>query len=231
MDCLAAADILTSQLHLDAIYYITRVLIPPLERIFNLVGADIRQWYDEMPKTIITEIVSPRKPKAAPPPTNADETNIGGHFISTQCLSCGEPALQSMEIGYTEINILLTSISIGICESCCLSTQDTIANLNFRIRAKEERVMNTHRVCASCTGSAPSEPIHCESTDCQWFYARRKAEAGLELVPLLTELSEEMEEIDECMDEDGEREGTVTDVIDLEYQSPYSSEDDMYASN
>jgi len=91
--------------------------------------------------------------------------------------------------------------------------------------------MDTHRVCASCTGSAPSEPIHCESIDCQWFYARRKAEAGLELVPLLTELSEEMEGIDAGMDEDGEGEGTVTEVFDMEYQSSYSSDDDMYASN
>ncbi|KAG8419103.1 DNA polymerase zeta [Metarhizium acridum] len=26
-------------------------LIPPLERIFNLVGANVRQWYDEMPRS------------------------------------------------------------------------------------------------------------------------------------------------------------------------------------
>uniref|UniRef100_A0A0B7JWS1 DNA polymerase n=1 Tax=Bionectria ochroleuca TaxID=29856 RepID=A0A0B7JWS1_BIOOC len=31
-------------------YYITKNIIPPLERIFNLVGASVRQWYDEMPK-------------------------------------------------------------------------------------------------------------------------------------------------------------------------------------
>ncbi|GKZ42769.1 DNA polymerase zeta [Aspergillus brasiliensis] len=37
-------------LDLDADYYITKNLIPPLERIFNLVGANVRQWYDEMPK-------------------------------------------------------------------------------------------------------------------------------------------------------------------------------------
>jgi len=91
--------------------------------------------------------------------------------------------------------------------------------------------MNAHRVCASCAGSTPSEPIHCESIDCQWFYARRKAEAGLDLVPLLTELSEEMEEVDAGMDETDEGEGTAMDVFDLEYQTPYFSEDDMYASN
>jgi len=90
------ANIWDSQLRLDATYYTTRVLIPPLERIFNLVGADVKQWYNEMPRTVIPELVSPRKPKAAPAPTNADEAIIGGHFRSTQCLSCGESASQSM---------------------------------------------------------------------------------------------------------------------------------------
>ncbi|CAI5758271.1 unnamed protein product [Candida verbasci] len=37
-------------LTLDSEYYITRVLIPPLERFFNLFGADVRGWYKEMPK-------------------------------------------------------------------------------------------------------------------------------------------------------------------------------------
>ncbi|KAI9802885.1 MAG: DNA polymerase zeta [Phylliscum demangeonii] len=37
-------------LELDAEYYITKNLIPPLERIFNLVGANVRTWYDEVPK-------------------------------------------------------------------------------------------------------------------------------------------------------------------------------------
>lgn len=39
-----------SHLSLDAEYYIGKTIIPPLERIFNLVGANVRQWYEEMPK-------------------------------------------------------------------------------------------------------------------------------------------------------------------------------------
>jgi DNA polymerase zeta len=35
---------------LDAEYYISKTLIPPLERIFNLMGANVRNWYDDMPK-------------------------------------------------------------------------------------------------------------------------------------------------------------------------------------
>lgn len=37
-------------LSLDSEYYIGKTIIPPLERIFNLVGANVQQWYEEMPK-------------------------------------------------------------------------------------------------------------------------------------------------------------------------------------
>lgn len=37
-------------MRLDAEYYISKTLIPPLERIFNLVGANVRSWYEDMPK-------------------------------------------------------------------------------------------------------------------------------------------------------------------------------------
>ena len=41
---------LCSLAELDSAYYITKNIIPPLERIFNLVGANVAKWYDEMPK-------------------------------------------------------------------------------------------------------------------------------------------------------------------------------------
>lgn len=33
-----------SGLRLNASYYITKQLIPPLERVFSLLGVDVRQW-------------------------------------------------------------------------------------------------------------------------------------------------------------------------------------------
>ncbi|KAL6361285.1 hypothetical protein LRP88_04752 [Fusarium phalaenopsidis] len=49
--CVAPEELLSNpHWRLDAEYYISKNLIPPLERIFNLVGANVRQWYDEMPK-------------------------------------------------------------------------------------------------------------------------------------------------------------------------------------
>ncbi|KAF8132952.1 hypothetical protein EV363DRAFT_1327013 [Boletus edulis] len=77
------------QLRIDASYYITRVLIPPPERIFNLVGADVRAWYDEMPKTTTVDeqdplVHSPRKCA----PVHANGFKIDEHFQSARCLTC-----------------------------------------------------------------------------------------------------------------------------------------------
>ncbi|KAI6780584.1 DNA polymerase zeta catalytic subunit-like protein [Emericellopsis cladophorae] len=49
--CVAPEELLRNpHWQLDAEYYISKNLIPPLERIFNLVGANVRGWYDAMPK-------------------------------------------------------------------------------------------------------------------------------------------------------------------------------------
>lgn len=102
-----------SQLRLDALYYITRVLIPPLERIFNLVGADVKQWFNEMPKTLIPELVSPRKPKTVQASQTPDRININEHFQSTQCLSCGGLASQSKNfLPYVHIIFSFLSLSL-----------------------------------------------------------------------------------------------------------------------
>ncbi|KAG0168869.1 DNA polymerase zeta, partial [Apophysomyces sp. BC1034] len=38
-------------LKLDAEYYIRKQIIPPLERVFKLLGVDVKEWYDNMPRS------------------------------------------------------------------------------------------------------------------------------------------------------------------------------------
>ncbi|KAF8846392.1 hypothetical protein BDN67DRAFT_940224 [Paxillus ammoniavirescens] len=146
-------------LHIDAEYYISRVLIPPLERIFNLVGADVRAWYDEMPKTIQVDeqdplVSSPKKPKRIA----ANRFKIDEHFQSSRCLACDGLA------------------SDGICENCYVHPQKTIPDLLRRLQKGERKLLNTHQICASCTSTAFAEPIECMNIDCPWLYERKKAE-------------------------------------------------------
>jgi DNA polymerase zeta len=80
---------------LDAAYYLDRVLIPPLERIFNLVGADVRAWYEDMPKSVRSDVsdstsLSPRKKHLER--LAANRLNIEEHFYRTQCVLCGAHA-------------------------------------------------------------------------------------------------------------------------------------------
>ncbi|KAK3955000.1 hypothetical protein QBC32DRAFT_381995 [Pseudoneurospora amorphoporcata] len=56
--CVEPEELLNnSHATLDADYYINKNIIPPLERIFNLVGANVRTWYEEMPKVQVLRTV------------------------------------------------------------------------------------------------------------------------------------------------------------------------------
>jgi DNA polymerase zeta len=61
-----------------------------LERIFNLVGADVRGWYEEMPRriradSVDTSLISPEKPKGMMTP---GRLRIEEHFRNSQCILC-----------------------------------------------------------------------------------------------------------------------------------------------
>lgn len=158
------------------------MLIPPLERIFNLVGADVRSWYDEMPKTLRADqsdalTLTPRKAKSAQP-VNAIAVNaakIDELFLTTQCLLCGAPALE------------------GICDACLSDPQTTIFGLQSRISRTETRLRDAQMVCSSCAGCAYAEPIECVSLDCPWLFERKKAEGKAAALVPVQDLIDEIE--------------------------------------
>ncbi|CAE6429817.1 unnamed protein product [Rhizoctonia solani] len=74
---------------IDENYYITHSLIPPLERIFNLVGANVRQWFEEMPKPArLDPVITIR---GSEEPENNAGHKIDGHFRRLECVVCKEP--------------------------------------------------------------------------------------------------------------------------------------------
>lgn len=169
------------------------MLIPPLERIFNLVGANVRAWYDEMPKTIKADRIDQItfSPKKTRKDAGVNQFRIDEHFQSSLCLVCGDvtPA------GGNDYSFSKQSHShySGVCDSCRVNPQTTIPELLRRISKGENRLMSTQRICESCTSSAPSEPIKCESVDCAWLFERKKAERKAETFGALQELVNSME--------------------------------------
>ncbi|TFY71796.1 hypothetical protein EVG20_g1209 [Dentipellis fragilis] len=189
---------------LDSAYYISRVLIPPLERIFNLVGADVRAWFDDMPKRLRInpqETIQTSPQKSVLKADGRLAPNIDMHFSSFQCISCGAATSQ------------------GICTECRYMRQETAANLLSRIRVQEHRLQTAHEVCVSCTGLPPGEPIQCQSLECPWFYERREAESTLDDMVFIRDLAEEPDETNSEEDRKSstEDEGRDSSVISLEY--------------
>ncbi|CAE6411247.1 unnamed protein product [Rhizoctonia solani] len=140
---------------IDENYYITHSLIPPLERIFNLVGANVRQWFEEMPKPARLDTA------AAGSETNG-RPNIDDHFRRLECLVCKQPN------------------DTNVCDDCLDDPLLSGKTLLEKVRKVERRIKGVQLVCATCTESPASEAIMCESLECSWMYARVKNAQKLE---------------------------------------------------
>ncbi|KAJ1311572.1 hypothetical protein OPQ81_010055 [Rhizoctonia solani] len=145
---------------IDENYYITHSLIPPLERIFNLVGANVRQWFEEMPKPSRSDsVAAPRDPGE---PEINDRFNIDDHFRRLECMVCKQPN------------------DTNVCDDCLDDPLLSGKTLLEKVRRVERRVRGAQLVCAMCAESPASETIMCESLECPWMYARVKNAQKLE---------------------------------------------------
>ena len=154
---------------LDAEYYISKNLIPPLERIFNLVGANVRQWFDEMPKVQRIRLLAGSKEGDA---GGKNKKTMESYMGSSLCLVCRAklpPLPPSVE-----------KPELPLCESCRKDdTQNTLLALRAKLEKAERRSRDLEAVCRSCANVAWDEEIKCDSMDCPVFYSRVKANTQL----------------------------------------------------
>lgn len=81
MDLLAV----DSPYRLNTLYYINKQIIPALQRVFSLVGANLNQWFLEMPRPV-REVFFKQPVSAA----NPNRTRIDYYYLSKHCILCGE---------------------------------------------------------------------------------------------------------------------------------------------
>jgi DNA polymerase zeta len=157
---------------LDAEYYISKNLIPPLERIFNLVGANVRQWYDEMPKVQRIRLLGGSMDGEV---TGKAKKTMESYMGSSLCLAC-RGKLPPVPAGVDEPQLPLC----GACKGG--QTQKTILALRSKLQKAERRARDLDRVCRSCANLAWDEKVKCDSRDCAVFYSRVKANTQLRFV-------------------------------------------------
>ncbi|KIW63469.1 hypothetical protein PV04_10305 [Phialophora macrospora] len=182
VDRCVAPEVLVSDAHmaLDAEYYITKNLIPPLERIFNLVGASVRQWYDEMPKYRPIRRVEAGQAGGPQGASSTRQRTIESYMKSSMCVVC-------------RARMNTTDAKVPLCSSCSKQSANSIFTLRSRLTRAERKATQAARACRSCTGSGRNEEIRCDSKDCPVFYSRMKQKAELVheeavILPVLTML-------------------------------------------
>lgn len=73
-----------SPLRLNDLYYINKQIIPALQRVFGLVGADLNRWFSEMPRPVRSSF---SKLQSYAP--NLQRTRIDYYYLSKHCILCG----------------------------------------------------------------------------------------------------------------------------------------------
>ena len=180
--CVAPEVLLNdAQSELDAEYYISKNLVPPLERIFNLVGANVRQWYDEMPKyqrirRVDAGLIVDGKE------VGLSKKTMESYMKSSTCLVCRE-ALDT---------------EAPLCQSCFEQAPQSLLNLKARLIREERKKAELAKVCRSCSGLAWNEEVKCDSKDCPVFYSRVRQWASLkndeaQILPVVKMLEEKDE--------------------------------------
>ncbi|KAI9879358.1 MAG: DNA polymerase zeta [Pleopsidium flavum] len=161
--CVAPEVLLQNdQNELDAEYYISKNVIPPLERIFNLVGANVRQWYDEMPKfqrirRIESILLTKSKEQIV------SKKTLESYMKSSLCLVCRDKL----------------EAELPICSKCLERANTSLLVLRSRLLKAEKKAAQLEKVCRSCAGFPWGEANKCDSKDCPVFYTRTRHMASL----------------------------------------------------
>jgi DNA polymerase zeta len=165
---------------LDAEYYINKNLIPPLERIFNLVGANVRAWYDEMPKVQrIRMLGGPSLGGDATTGAAAKKRTMESYMGSSHCLVC---RTKLAPVQQQQTSAFAGEAELPLCQTCRhTKTSTTIFTLRRRLQKAETRAREIESVCRSCADVSGDDPVLCDSRDCPVFYSRVKANTLLDV--------------------------------------------------
>ncbi|XP_063709325.1 DNA polymerase zeta catalytic subunit [Culicoides brevitarsis] len=143
-------------LKVNSFYYITKVIIPPLNRCLLLIGVDVREWFQELPRTL--------KITGATTHTDANlgdftykKSTIAQYFATTNCVvECGNQTTNE-----------------GVCEKCQENPQKAVLALNCKIMKLDRRLAQIQKICHSCSGRTTN--FECISLDCPILYKLNNA--------------------------------------------------------
>ncbi|PKA58464.1 DNA polymerase delta catalytic subunit [Apostasia shenzhenica] len=161
---------INSPYRLNDLYYINKQIIPTLQRVFGLLGADLNQWFSEIPRVrptlakclshmFLIESVHDYDKK------QIKRSRIDTYYSSKHCALCG----------------VLVHSSTYFCESCSQKESLVAATVVGRASKKERELQHLAALCVHCGGGdwIMESSVQCMSLSCSVFYERRKIQKEL----------------------------------------------------
>ena len=143
IDPYAMLDV-NSPFRLHDTYYITKQIIPALQRVFGLVGIDLNLWYNEMPRQLrrpitkchaVTSFVRTKKlhmiPEMDTEQLKSSKHTIDHYYLSQHCVVCGE-LIQSSNV---------------LCENCSVDRTVVGTSIMGRSSRLEKEFKHLQAVC------------------------------------------------------------------------------------
>lgn len=154
-------------LRLNATYYITKQILPPLARMFQLIGVDVFGWYQELPRVHKASCSS-----SVGGEESGRKGTISQYFTTLHCPVCDE----------------LTQL--GVCSRCRTEPQRVAVKLYQDMRQWENQQDQLLKICRNCSGCAERQ-VSCVSLDCPVLYKLSRVNRQLSKAPYLRQLLEQ----------------------------------------
>jgi len=149
------------ELRPNAQYYITKVIVPPLNRCFLLLGIDTLSWFSELPRVNKPIVNFGTKRRGV----------ISKYFIAQSCSACGKFTMTSL------------------CEDCNQNKDRTGLRLAKRIHTMETNIEVCIVECGGCAGGRGRQCISLDCSHFyRRINAFRKQDEIRSLVKLLEDL-------------------------------------------
>ncbi|XP_037541979.1 DNA polymerase zeta catalytic subunit [Nematolebias whitei] len=155
-------------LRLNATYYITKQILPPLARMFQLIGVDVFRWYQELPRIQKSSCFSAVGGDEPP----GRKGTISQYFTTLHCPVCDE----------------LTQL--GVCSRCRSEPQRVAITLHQDMRQWESQQEQLLKICRNCSSGAERQ-VPCVSLDCPVLYKLSRVNRQLSKATYLRQLLEQ----------------------------------------
>uniref|UniRef100_A0A0A9YVZ0 DNA polymerase zeta catalytic subunit n=1 Tax=Lygus hesperus TaxID=30085 RepID=A0A0A9YVZ0_LYGHE len=150
--------------HINGEYYITKVILPPLQRCLTLLGVDTFSWYKSLPRVRKSQ-------KRLIPKGKTQKSTLSQFFATVNCIICHEVS------------------TTPVCSKCRTNEQLVVALISQNIARIQRKAFLLNKICSSCCGRA--DDLLCDSLNCTIYYRKCLSNVGLrEMDFLMDALSE-----------------------------------------